>query len=100
MYAVGQGALAIECREDDLVTLELLESLHHGSTALRVLAERSLLKELNGGCSAPVAVKTTFINGQLSLKAGVWSLDGKETLNEFATCNIEFTDSQEKPTPK
>ena len=58
MYAVGQGALAVECREDDFSTLSLLSILHHESTVYRVVAERALLKVLEGGCSAPVAVST------------------------------------------
>ena len=58
MYAVGQGAIAVECREDDFETLSFLSILHHESTVYRVVAERALLKVLEGGCSAPVAVST------------------------------------------
>lgn len=60
MYAVGQGALAIECREADKDMESLLAPLHHRPTVLRVVAERSLLKRLGGGCSAPVAVSCQF----------------------------------------
>lgn len=56
LYAVGQGAIAVECRANDEKTIKLLEPLYDLQTALRVIAERSFLKTLGGGCSAPVAV--------------------------------------------
>nr|CAI5819532.1 unnamed protein product [Callosobruchus analis] len=49
MYAVGQGALAVECREDNLDIMKLLEPLYDLETALSVTAERSFLKTLGGG---------------------------------------------------
>ena len=58
MYAVGQGALAVECREDDSSTVALLSPLSHRNTTLAVIAERALMWTLEGGCSAPVAVHT------------------------------------------
>jgi len=60
MYAVGQGALAVECRAKDEAIGRLLAPLHDRSAVLRVVAERSLLKRLGGGCSAPVAVDCHF----------------------------------------
>ncbi|XP_065574019.1 porphobilinogen deaminase-like isoform X1 [Artemia franciscana] len=48
MYAIGQGALAIECREGDKETIELLSHLYHAETALRCVAERSFLRTLEG----------------------------------------------------
>ncbi len=52
--APGQGAIAVECREDDHATRELLSVLHHEDTARCVTAERNLLLELGGGCSLPL----------------------------------------------
>jgi len=89
MYAVGQGALAVECREDDLETLHLLSLLSHESTTYRVVAERALLKVLEGGCSAPVAVESAMSDsGLLQLRAGVFSLDGSETV--FASLEVDL----------
>ncbi|CAH1994976.1 unnamed protein product [Acanthoscelides obtectus] len=91
MYAVGQGALAVECREDNLDIIKLLDSLYDLETALRVTAERSFLKTLGGGCSAPVAVFSNLKpkkdnKVQLSLHGAVWSLDGKyEILDDCTT---------------
>ena len=48
MYSVSQGAMAVECRDDDQETLKLLSSLHHFSTLLQVIAERAFLKTLVG----------------------------------------------------
>lgn len=51
---VAQGALAVECREDDLETLAVLAALDHAPTRLAVTAERAFLAELGGGCDLPV----------------------------------------------
>lgn len=52
--AVGQGALGIQCRENDAELLELLGRYEDGDTAITVAAERSLLASLNGGCQVPI----------------------------------------------
>ena len=57
MYAVGQGALAIECREDDDETLNLLAPLNDCNTMFTISAERALMRTLEGGCSVPLAVE-------------------------------------------
>ncbi|KAL0859904.1 hypothetical protein ABMA27_010234 [Loxostege sticticalis] len=80
MYAVGQGALAVECSQDNEQVLAMLAPFNHPETYCRVLAERSFLKTLGGGCSAPVGVSTRLkpIDAQfkLSISGAVWSLDG------------------------
>jgi len=58
MYAISQGAMAVECRSFDLETLELLRPLTDRASLLRCLAERALLRTLEGGCSVPIAVHT------------------------------------------
>jgi hydroxymethylbilane synthase len=52
--AVGQGALAIQCRVDDPVTRELLARLNDPVTEKTVLAERTFLARMNGGCQIPI----------------------------------------------
>ncbi|MBO9609737.1 MAG: hydroxymethylbilane synthase [Paenibacillaceae bacterium] len=52
--AVGQGALGIECRENDPFVRDLLERFNDAETALCVAAERSFLRRLNGGCQVPI----------------------------------------------
>ena len=57
--APGQGALGIECREDDTELHSMLQVLHHPQTAASVTAERAFLKRLEAGCNTPVAALAT-----------------------------------------
>jgi len=80
LHAVGQGALAVECREGDEDILSLLSGLHHEETALCCYAERSFLRELEGGCQVPVGV-TSKINtekGTILLKGAVLTIEGDQ----------------------
>ncbi|XP_063241051.1 porphobilinogen deaminase [Bacillus rossius redtenbacheri] len=99
LYAVGQGALAVECREGDAATLQLLETLQHGTTMLCVVAERSFLSTLGGGCSAPVAVHSRLAGGRLSLTGAVWSLDGAVTLQHSAGTRVHYDELQDDGEP-
>ncbi|KAI9295696.1 porphobilinogen deaminase [Neoconidiobolus thromboides FSU 785] len=87
LHAVGQGALGIECRMDDEHTLELLSKLDHRDTRLRCTAERAMMRKLEGGCSVPIGVATTFKDNKLSLRGMVASIDGKKF--------IEYTHEQD-----
>jgi hydroxymethylbilane synthase len=78
--AVGQGALAIEARTDDTVTLSLLAPLDHLESHQAVLAERALLAALRAGCLAPVGAHARIEDGQLTLDAVVLSPDGRQRL--------------------
>ncbi|PSK76525.1 porphobilinogen deaminase [Candidozyma auris] len=59
-HAVGQGALGVEIRRDDLVMQQVLSKLEHKSSSLRCTAERSLMRVLEGGCSVPLGVSTKY----------------------------------------
>jgi hydroxymethylbilane synthase len=79
--AVGQGALAIEARDDHPRLTELRAALDHRPTALAVTAERALLGTLEGGCQVPIAAHARWQaggddEGALVLHAYVGSLDG------------------------
>jgi hydroxymethylbilane synthase len=52
--AVGQGAVAVECRIDDAATIDALRAIDHGGTRHDVEVERAFLGELGSGCSLPV----------------------------------------------
>jgi hydroxymethylbilane synthase len=82
LYAVGQGALGIECREGDTEVLSLLKVLEHRPTAQRCLAERAFLRELEGGCQVPIGVYTRFENDQLVITGLVASLDGQTVIKD------------------
>ncbi|KAM4590149.1 hydroxymethylbilane synthase a isoform 2-T2 [Fundulus diaphanus] len=92
MYAVGQGALAVEVRARDTDILEMVSVLHDPDTVLRCIAERAFLKELEGGCSVPVAVHTKVKDSQLYLTGAVYSLDGSESLKETMETSIALGD--------
>ncbi len=74
--AVGQGALGIECRNDDDPTREALSRLIDRATLHAVLAERAVLSTLRAGCHAPLGVWTRPEGDSLRLTAVVLSLDG------------------------
>ncbi|XP_032765941.1 porphobilinogen deaminase isoform X1 [Rattus rattus] len=95
MYAVGQGALAVEVRAKDQDILDLVGVLHDPETLLRCIAERAFLRHLEGGCSVPVAVHTVMKDGQLYLTGGVWSLDGSDSMQETMQATIQVPVQQE-----
>lgn len=74
--AVGQGALAIECRADRADVLKLLEPLHDHATAACVNAERALSRALAGSCNVPIAGHAEIDGGRLRLRGFVGAPDG------------------------
>ena len=77
-YAVGQGAIAVECRSDDVRIASLLRPIVDLQTTYETMAERSLMRKLEGGCSVPLGVRSTWTDElTLSLEGIVLSLDGK-----------------------
>ena len=75
--AVGQGALGIEIRESDKDTAGILKPIHNQETLFAVLAERSLLRTLEGGCQVPIGTYSEIKGDELYLKAYVGSVSGK-----------------------
>ncbi|MFA7421974.1 MAG: hydroxymethylbilane synthase [Melioribacteraceae bacterium] len=80
--AVGQGALGIEIREDNIFAEKTIQSIHHKETYLAVLAERSLLKSLEGGCQVPIGAFAEMKSNGLYLEAIVGSVDGFVTFRK------------------
>ncbi|HLF84784.1 MAG TPA: hydroxymethylbilane synthase [Blastocatellia bacterium] len=78
--AVGQGALAIETREDDPVIDEIIHALDHEATRLACRAERAFLKGLGGGCLVPIAAHATIESDVMTLNGLVASPDGSESV--------------------
>jgi hydroxymethylbilane synthase len=91
--AVGQGALGIECRIDDVKTHTLLLLLDDAPTHRAVLAERTALAELEGGCLIPMAAWARDVDvdgdgdkpGQLALDAAVFDPDGSAHVSTALT---------------
>jgi hydroxymethylbilane synthase len=83
--AIGQGALAIECRKDDSEVNAMISFLNDPETACTVSAERALLTRLEGGCQVPIAGHATLSKSQITLDGLVASVDGKTILRERRT---------------
>ncbi|MFI5237354.1 MAG: hydroxymethylbilane synthase, partial [Ignavibacteriales bacterium] len=80
--AVGQGALGIETRSDNKIVNEIVKSIHHEDTYKAILAERALLKTLEGGCQVPIGAFAEVKPNGLFLDAMVGSLDGSLTFRK------------------
>ncbi|MDD5265918.1 MAG: hydroxymethylbilane synthase [Methylococcales bacterium] len=74
--AIGQGAIGIECRVDDLEINEILQTLHDAGTGLCVSAERAMNARLNGGCQVPIAGFAQLQDGQIAMRGLVGNPDG------------------------
>ncbi len=85
LHAVGQGALGIECRADDHELISLLKVIEHPQTRDRCLAERSFLRELEGGCQVPIGVNTEINGENLTLIGIVASVDGQKFAKDTVT---------------
>ncbi|MGP4071372.1 hydroxymethylbilane synthase [Piscibacillus sp. B03] len=83
--AVGQGALAIECRESDDELKQLLSKINNEYTATTVAAERKFLSMLEGSCSVPIAAYAVREGDQITLTGLVSSSDGKTVLKTQST---------------
>ncbi|NVL33109.1 hydroxymethylbilane synthase [Pseudomonas syringae pv. actinidiae] len=82
--ACGQGAVGIECRSVDAEIHALLAPLHHEDTAVRVIAERSLNKHLNGGCQVPIACYAVLEGDDVWLRGLVGDPSGRVLLHADA----------------
>jgi hydroxymethylbilane synthase len=80
--AVGQGVLGIELRKEDAEIHSVLSFLEEPETRTRLVAERSFLKRLEGGCQVPIGAYATVQGGRFRLQGLVCSLDGKVMIRE------------------
>jgi hydroxymethylbilane synthase len=67
--AIGQGAIAIECRKDDAETIQMLRSINHTETEIAIKAERSFMLTVGGGCKFPLAAYATISGSAIHLEA-------------------------------
>jgi hydroxymethylbilane synthase len=99
LYAVGQGALGIEIRKEDKVLKDMLDTIGDQDTTLSVLAERSLLRTLEGGCSAPLGVEAEWVQSsagkKLRMRSVVVSVDGKDCAQVELDADIDSAESAE-----
>ncbi|KAK9856559.1 porphobilinogen deaminase [Penicillium brevicompactum] len=92
-HAVGQGALGLEIRKGDVSMQKLLEPLSDQKSTLACLAERELLRTLEGGCSVPIGVETEWVDSdKLKLAAIVVSLDGSQSVEQTLIATVQGVD--------
>jgi len=85
MPAVGQGAIAVECRLKDTETADILAPLDDAETRTAIIAERALLAALQGGCQVPLGAWARIERDELVLEACVCSEDGVQYVKQRAT---------------
>jgi len=74
--AVGQGAIGLECREDDASSREVVAGINDAETWQRITAERAMLWALGGGCLIPIGATSVVDDGTLKIRGVVLSGDG------------------------
>lgn len=80
--AVGQGSIGIECRSNDQRVLNMIQLLNDPQAEKCIRIERSLLRQLEGGCQIPIGCWARFEQGAILVDGMVASLDGKIILRE------------------
>lgn len=86
--AVGQGALAIEIREDDKETEKIISKLNDNETYLISICERTFLETLQGGCQVPIGAYSEIKDGKIILHGMISSLDGKKIIRDKMTGDL------------
>jgi len=83
--AVGQGAIAVECRLRDTEAAEMVGGLDDAESRSAIIAERALLSALHGGCQVPLGAWARIERGELVMEACVCSVDGVQYVKQRAT---------------
>jgi len=79
--AIGQGAIALQCKKDDQKTLNILKVINDKETYYCIEAERALLEAIGGDCDTAIGGLAKFSNEKIFLKSELFSNDGKKNLN-------------------
>ncbi|MEX0341323.1 MAG: hydroxymethylbilane synthase [Erythrobacter sp.] len=82
--APAQAAIGLECRSDDARVRDLLGAVDHAGSHAEILAERRLLEGLGGSCSSPIAALSYRKGSRISLRAAIFSPDGKVRISRDA----------------
>jgi len=76
--AIGQGAIALQCKKDDQKTLNILKSINNKETYYCIQAERALLEAIGGDCDTAIGGLAKLSNDKISLKSELFSNDGNK----------------------
>ncbi|MGB4447144.1 MAG: hydroxymethylbilane synthase [Cloacibacterium sp.] len=90
--APSQGVVAISSRVDDVETKAILQKINHKTTQICVEIERSFLRTLEGGCTAPIGAIAVFVENKIKFSGRLNSLDGSKTINVVE--EFEYDDSE------
>ena len=74
--AIGQGAIALQCRKDDIKTLNIIKLVNHEETYCCIEAERALLEAIGGDCDTAIGGLAKILNKKIFLKSELFSDDG------------------------
>ena len=88
--SAGQGIVALQCRENDKNLIKLLDKVNDQSTHNCALAERNVLKILEGDCETAVGAIAKIDEGNINLEAELFSLDGKERFYHKASKELKL----------
>ena len=86
--AVGQGAIAIELRAEDIETAQLINAINDTGTWLETTAERAFLARLEGGCQVPIACLAQTFGRRLKIHGLIASLDGSRVYKASTECDF------------
>ncbi|OFS21283.1 MULTISPECIES: hydroxymethylbilane synthase [Corynebacterium] len=89
MPAPAQGALAVEARVDDEEAVAAITTLLDAEAMAQAAGERTVLARLEAGCTAPVAATSHLADGQITVRGGVFALDGARQILAEATGEVE-----------
>ncbi|WP_141934449.1 hydroxymethylbilane synthase [Bradyrhizobium sp. UNPA324] len=92
-YAVGQGALAVEAREEDTALIALLQKIEDRKSRTEVDAERALMRSLDAGCSLPLGVSVEWVAGTLTLRGQVTHPDGHTKITDECAGTADQADA-------
>lgn len=90
--AVGQGSVGIEIRANEPEIEALVKTLEYKDSSVAILAERAMLRKLEGGCQIPIGALGRVKGDQLTLEGVVASLDGKDLLRTSVTGSVDKPD--------
>jgi hydroxymethylbilane synthase len=92
-YAVGQGALGVQCRRNDTELVSLLKSIEHRVSRAEVDAERALMGHLGAGCSLPLGVYVYWHGDVFTMYARVTSPDGSRKIQATGSAGAVDTEN-------
>ena len=76
--SAGQGVIAVQCRKEDDEIIKLLKEINDENTKISALAEKEVLKTLDGDCDTAIGVSSVIEDKKISIEAELFSIDGKK----------------------